>query len=670
MMHTPWYTRLQSRSSSPAMTRLKSRVPESKRWYACSALLILASTACLPAAEPIRTAWIMSPPASPGLARILPDVHAVEASDQSVTVRSAGISLRYLGPLEAPPIPNEAPREFVFTLPRASRPGQGTHARLPAGIAGVFLNGMPIYNQFEALSFNGSNLWHYDAVAYEDDGALTAAGHPRAELIHPATAGLLEQLIAGGARHSPLIGFAADGYPIYGPWGYANPDGTGGLRRMGSSYKLRPISRRHDHPDGTELTPEQYGPDVTADNPLGTFAEDYEYVRGSGDLDEFNGRFTVTPDYPAGTYAYFLATDDSERLAFPYLIGPRFYGNLPAATDGVFFTISKQRIELSASESRLKAGHPIRFRLAARDTRGEPIRHFEYVHERPIHLLVASADLAEFDHIHPELTADDSYQVTYSFAHGGRYRMWADYSLPGEPPHVESFDVTVEGPTAGPRPLTASPSCLELIPSRPLRAGEDIPITLRFHTSLETLEPYLGAWAHVIVISQDLQSFAHAHPIDAAVSLAGPGHTHAAPGPPPNEVRIITNFSAPGLYKLWAQYQQSGQVVTAPFVLRIGPAEATERAKTAIPAGAIKVQVTQHGYEPATVKFPANQPVTLAFTRDTTPNCGSEVVFPTLGIRRQIPLGGAILIELPPQPAGEIAFSCGMGMYRGMMVAR
>src|SRR5207249_2429850 len=83
-------------------------------------------------------------------------------------------------------------------------------------------------------------------------------------------------------------------------------------------------------------------------------------------------------------------------------------------------------------------------------------RHFEYVHERPIHFLIASADLAEFDHIHPELTADESYDVSYTFAHGGRYRIWADYSLPGEAPRVDEFDVSVTGANRPSRKLIAS----------------------------------------------------------------------------------------------------------------------------------------------------------------------------------------------------------------------
>src|SRR5207249_4793415 len=123
-----------------------------------------------------------------------------------------------------------------------------------------------------------------------------------------------------------------------------------------------------------------------------------------------------------------------------------------------------------------------------------------------IHLMIASADLAEFDHIHPELAANGGYEVTYTFAHGGRYLMWADYSLPGEAPRVDEFDLLVAGATRPRQRLMASSSwsqtvsslTVRLAPSEPLRAGRDIPISLKLTGSIATLEPYLGAWAHVI----------------------------------------------------------------------------------------------------------------------------------------------------------------------------
>ena len=114
--------------------------------------------------------------------------------------------------------------------------------------------------------------------------------------------------------HSPILGWAYDGNPIYGPYGFTNSDGTGGVKRMQSGYKKRAIANR---------------PSVTI-YPLGFFCNDYEWF-SDGDLDVFNGRYCVTPEYPNGVYAYFttIGNNDSSFKNFklpeyPYVIGERF----------------------------------------------------------------------------------------------------------------------------------------------------------------------------------------------------------------------------------------------------------------------------------------------------------------------------------------------------------
>jgi hypothetical protein len=127
-------------------------------------------------------------------------------------------------------------------------------------------------------------------------------------------------------EHSPLIGFAADGFPIYGAYGYANTDGTGGITRMKSSFQLRNMSTRTTSPTGATVAT---GPAVSAQYPLGYFKEDYEFVAHPSDpsyLDVHNGRFCITPDYPNGIYAYFTTVDANHNSAYPYAVGPTFYG--------------------------------------------------------------------------------------------------------------------------------------------------------------------------------------------------------------------------------------------------------------------------------------------------------------------------------------------------------
>ena len=103
---------------------------------------------------------------------------------------------------------------------------------------------------------------------------------------------------------------------------------------MRTSYQLRNITDRTTMPDGTVLPANQYGPALAGQYPLGAFIEDHAYVAGSGDLDEHNGRFTVTPEHPVGTYAYFVTLDSLLQPEFPYVIGLTYYGTVAAGNTG------------------------------------------------------------------------------------------------------------------------------------------------------------------------------------------------------------------------------------------------------------------------------------------------------------------------------------------------
>ena len=132
--------------------------------------------------------------------------------------------------------------------------------------------------------------------------------------------------------HSPLIGFAYDGFPIYGAYAYANLDGSGGIVRMKSGYSLRTITTRANGPDVGQIFTITNGPNQGNQEimDLGYFREDYEFIANSSSeyLDSHNGRFAVTPEYPSGTYAYYTTVDENHNSAYPYAVGPTFYGNV------------------------------------------------------------------------------------------------------------------------------------------------------------------------------------------------------------------------------------------------------------------------------------------------------------------------------------------------------
>jgi len=131
-------------------------------------------------------------------------------------------------------------------------------------------------------------------------------------------------LFTGG--HSKIIGFAFDGYPIYGPFAYSTAtDGTSSVVRMTSGYRLYTDSEMQI------IDPTRYADLPTYE--MGTFVEDYTFdpdgvqsnlniSNPESILDKHNGRFCVTPDYKQGTYAYFLTETGSSVPAYPYIIGP------------------------------------------------------------------------------------------------------------------------------------------------------------------------------------------------------------------------------------------------------------------------------------------------------------------------------------------------------------
>ena len=121
-----------------------------------------------------------------------------------------------------------------------------------------------------------------------------------------------------GTNHSPIIGYAYDGNPIYGPYGYSDAaDSSSSITKMTSGYIIK--------------TARENGPSLGT-YPLGTFTQDYYFADRSSTLDRNNGRYCVTPDYPEGVYAYFVTLNSTDVPVYPYIIGENFY-SLPLAAN-------------------------------------------------------------------------------------------------------------------------------------------------------------------------------------------------------------------------------------------------------------------------------------------------------------------------------------------------
>lgn len=283
------------------------------------------------------------------------NVQKVQYSANNVYISSSGIPAYIIGPyLDGNPA-QATNNTWLFKVPLNPVKNTGTKTKTSLGTIGVFINGVPMYNALDAKSYQNKGDWNTDAVVAESAGFDCAKGHPSPIFVggpppqgqlaggsyhhhqNPSAFNLDLKVVSNvcnlyladglykidSTQHSPLLGYAYDGYPIYGAYAYSDTNGTGGIRRMESSYHLRNITVRTQYADGT---PVSAGPNVNSSYPLGMYAEDYEYIAGSGDLDEHNGRWCITPEYPQGTYAYFATVDSNWNSAYPYFIGPTYYG--------------------------------------------------------------------------------------------------------------------------------------------------------------------------------------------------------------------------------------------------------------------------------------------------------------------------------------------------------
>src|SRR5687768_4787784 len=225
------------------------------------------------------------------------DVQWVAYNATNAYVRASGVPSHPVGPFADgnPAVPSN--RNRTFRIPLNPQVNNGTKTATGLGAIGVMVNGVPFYNASDARSYQNQNVWHQNANVAEAAGFDSGPGHPSpimgtsnpvqgAYHYHQSPATLINQIDPGntGQHHSPIIGYAFDGYPIYGPYGFANADGTGGVERIESSYALRNITSRTHLASGTDVAD---GPAVSTQFPLGYYLEDFQFV-GNGDLDLYN----------------------------------------------------------------------------------------------------------------------------------------------------------------------------------------------------------------------------------------------------------------------------------------------------------------------------------------------------------------------------------------------
>lgn len=186
-------------------------------------------------------------------------------------------------------------------------------------------------------------------------------------------------------------------------------------------------------------------------------------------------------------------------------------------------------------------------------------------HEKKIHLIVVSDDLSYFDHIHPEINADGSYIVKHKFPFAGKYTLFADYKPSGANHTVDNLTVDVTGTAPAAKKysadklvsnndgftVTLSPEGGKFVTNAPMHISGAV---TKGGAAVDpgTMENYLGAKAHMVVVSLDEKKYLHVHP-----------------GVENGKFDLHTTFDKPGVYRGWIQFQTDGKVHTSDFVINV-----------------------------------------------------------------------------------------------------
>ncbi|MSU57095.1 MAG: YHYH protein [Pedosphaera sp.] len=312
-------------------------------------------------------------------------VQAVYSSSNWVYLKTSGLGQHIMGPWQNGSFPNLPKNQNVlYRIPRI--PVVHTATNLTGlGAIGYFVDGVAMFDSRDgfvwtgsAESGNGTGYWNREA--YVNEGATFDPGYAHQEqtgthhyhanpialryltgdhVDFDATTKTYSESTNAVTKHSPILGWVRDGYPMYGPYSYSSASNSAsGLRRMISGFVLRNGSNGTDNLTNTLRASlpawalrfygtTQTGPTVIATYPISRYMEDYAYLGDLGktqgvdfDLDEYNGRWCVTPEFPQGTYAYFVSMSSNGTPVFPNNIGRAFYGNPTGATATIGETVT------------------------------------------------------------------------------------------------------------------------------------------------------------------------------------------------------------------------------------------------------------------------------------------------------------------------------------------
>ncbi|TCK00904.1 hypothetical protein [Nocardia alba] len=250
-----------------------------------------------------------------------------------------------------------------------------------------------------------------------------------------------------------------------------------------------------------------------------------------------------------------------------------FPGGLLATDQGYTLALDKPNTT-TAPQS------PTSFRIL--DANGAPATRYVNSHDKDLHLIVVRRDLAAFQHVHPVLDPAGTWTVPLDLSRAGDYRVYADFTPAGGSNLTLGADLRVAGNydvQALPAPAaTARVGEYTVALNGTVTPGAASKVTLsvnREGTPVTDLQPYLGAYGHLVALRAADLAYLHVHP----EGTPGDGVTPAGPG-----IDFIVNAPSAGDYRLFLDFQHQGVVRTAEFTVRVAAPDAAGASTPAPPA--------------------------------------------------------------------------------------
>ena len=230
---------------------------------------------------------------------------------------------------------------------------------------------------------------------------------------------------------------------------------------------------------------------------------------------------------------------------------------------GLAVAANGYRLELGQDTVVANSPQAFRFRIIGSD--GKPVTRYEVEHDKQLHLVLVRRDTSGYQHVHPELRPDGTWSVPLTLKAAGSYRVFTDFKAEGGPRTTLGADVQVAGayqPERFESPIrTDTVDGYEVELDGPLVPGKETELTAtvtRGGTPVTDLQPYLGAYGHLVTLRAADLGYLHVHPLGEP----GDGTTQAGP-----RIRFAVTVPTAGRYRLFLDFQHGGQVRTAEFTL-------------------------------------------------------------------------------------------------------